>query len=123
MNDNDLTFSDLTALVGEWMPLPDVAEQLDLSISRVHRLLEERELITVRNDDNVRVTPALFLDGDRVTKNLKGTIILLQDQELRDDEIIEWLFTEDETLPGRPIDRLREGQRGEVRRRAQSLAF
>ncbi|RCO09583.1 DNA-binding protein, partial [Bacilli bacterium] len=26
-------------------------------------------------------------------------------------------------LPGRPIDHLRRGQRGEVRRRAQALAF
>ena len=40
-----------------------------------------------------------------------------------DREAIVWLFTEDETLPGRPIDALRENRGSEVKRRAQSMAF
>ncbi|NKX51550.1 DNA-binding protein, partial [Arthrobacter deserti] len=40
-----------------------------------------------------------------------------------DEEILRWLFTEDESLPGRPIDALREGRKTEIRRRAQALAW
>ena len=42
-----------------------------------------------------------------------------------DDEIIEWMFTPDPTLPveGAPIDALRAGHKTEIRRRAQELAF
>ena len=49
--------------------------------------------------------------------------MVLHDQHFSDAEILEWLFTSDDSLPGRPIDHLRRGQRGEVRRRAQSLGF
>ncbi|HNN49358.1 MAG TPA: Rv2175c family DNA-binding protein [Marmoricola sp.] len=36
--------------------------------------------------------------------------------------MLEWIFTEDDSLPGRPIDALRENRGAEVKRRAQVLA-
>ena len=40
-----------------------------------------------------------------------------------DEAALRWLFTPDESLPGRPIDALREGHKTEVRRRAQVLGW
>ena len=40
-----------------------------------------------------------------------------------DVEIITWVFTDDPTLPGRPIDALRENRGSEVKRRAQAMGF
>ncbi|PWU49211.1 DNA-binding protein, partial [Micromonospora globispora] len=40
-----------------WLTLPDVAERLDLSISKVHQMIRDRELIAVRRD-GVRKVPA-----------------------------------------------------------------
>jgi hypothetical protein len=37
--------------------------------------------------------------------------------------MLEWLFTADDSLPGRPIDALRENRGSEVKRRAQVLAL
>ena len=67
--------------------------------------------------------PELFFKDNEPVPALRGTITLLDDAGMNDHEIISWLFTEDETLPGRPIDHLRKGAKAEVRRRAQALAF
>lgn len=116
--------NDLDALISDWLTLPDVALQLDMEISRVRRLVEDGQLIAVRRGDPVvRMVPALMLTGDQITPHLGGTITVLRDGGFEDEELLAWLFTEDETLPGRPIDHLRRGQRGEVRRRALALAL
>nr|BFF05982.1 Rv2175c family DNA-binding protein [Brevibacterium otitidis] len=111
------------ALVEEWLPLPDVAEQTGLGISKVRRLVEDRALIGFKHGSpKVFQVPALFIDGDAPVKNLHGTLVLLADAGFGDAEAIAWLFTADDTLPGRPIDVLRSGSKKEVRRRAQALA-
>ncbi|APX31628.1 transcriptional regulator [Brachybacterium sp. P6-10-X1] len=116
--------NDLDDLITDWLTLPDVARRLDLEISRVHRLIEDGELVAVRRGDPVRrVVPAELLTDDGIARHLKGTVTLLRDGGFDDVELLTWLFTDDETLPGRPIDQLRSGQRGEVRRRAQALAL
>lgn len=114
----------LDDLVGDWLTLPDVAERLGVETSRVRRLIEEGELVAVRRGEPVvRSVPAAMLVEDGIAPHLAGTITVLRDAGYTDEELLTWLFTTDETLPGRPIDRLREGQRGEVRRRAQALGF
>lgn len=115
---------DLEQLVPAWLNLPDVAEQLNLSITRVHSLLGERSLVATRiTERNIRCVPAEFLQDGMVVDSLKGTILVLTDAGYGDEEIIRWLFTPDDTLPGRPIDALREGRKTEIRRRAQALAW
>ena len=37
--------------------------------------------------------------------------------------ILGWLLTPDDSLPGSPLDALKQGRKTEVRRRAQALAF
>ena len=34
----------------EWRTLPDVAEQLDVPVNKVHQLIREKALIAVRRD-------------------------------------------------------------------------
>ena len=112
-------------LVDAWLPLPDIAERSGLGISKVRRHLEDRALIGVRRGDrDVFQVPELFLDADSMPlKHLRGTLTTLLDAGLDEEAAIVWLFTPDESLPGRPIDLLQAGNTGEVRRRAQALAF
>jgi len=111
-------------LVGDWLPLPDVAQLLDVSITKVHGLLDERALAALRiGERKIRSVPAAFLQDGHVVESLKGTIVVLADAGYSDEELIAWLFTHDESLRGRPIDALREGRKTEIRRRAQSLAW
>ncbi|ACL39545.1 transcriptional regulatory protein [Pseudarthrobacter chlorophenolicus A6] len=116
--------SNVENLVGEWLPLPDVAQLLNVSITRVHGLIDERALVAVRvGERNIRSVPAEFLQDGQVVESLKGTIVVLADAGYSDEDLIIWLFTPDESLRGRPIDALREGRKTEIRRRAQTLAW
>lgn len=111
-------------LVGNWLTIPDIAEALDLKVTRVHNLISERALLALRNPESgVRKVPALFMKEDRPLESLKGTLVVLDDAGFSDEEAITWLFTEDDTLPGRPIDALHEGRKTEIRRRASALAW
>ena len=112
------------ALVGDWVTIPDIAEALDLKVTRVHNLISDGTLVALREPDkNVRKVPALFLNGDHVLESLKGTLVVLKDAGFSDEEAITWLYTADDSLPGRPIDALINGQKTEIRRRAQALAW
>lgn len=116
--------SNIESLVGEWLPLPDVAELLDVPITRVHSLIDERALAAVRvGERRIRSVPAAFIQDGQVVDSLKGTIVVLADAGYSDEDLIIWLFTADESLRGRPIDALREGRKTEIRRRAQTLAW
>lgn len=115
---------DLETLVGKWLTLPEVAEHLDVIVTRVHNLIKDRHLIDVRlGERNVRYVPAEFLTEQGVLKPLRGTIMVLEDAGFDEAETIRWLFTEDESLPGRPIDALHAGRKTEIRRRAQALGW
>jgi Rv2175c C-terminal domain of unknown function/DNA-binding protein Rv2175c, wHTH domain len=115
---------DLDALVGEWLTLPDVAERLALDVGKVRRLLQDRYLVGVRRGErNLLSVPAPLLVGNTFLTELRGTLTVLADAGYDDETALRWLFTPDESLPGRPVDALREGRKTEVRRRAQALAF
>ncbi|MER2135363.1 MAG: Rv2175c family DNA-binding protein [Arthrobacter sp.] len=116
--------NELEELVSDWLTLPDAAEQLDVTISKVHSLLEERALLAVRlGERKIRSIPAVFINDGAILDSLKGTISVLTDAGFSDEEMLRWLFTPDETLPGRPVDALKEGRKTEIRRRAQALAW
>ncbi|HVK22793.1 MAG TPA: Rv2175c family DNA-binding protein [Actinokineospora sp.] len=108
----------------EVLPLPDVADRLNQPITRIHQALRDHHLIAIRRK-GVLMVPAAFLDEAEgvVVKGLSGTITVLNDSGFSPDEMIQWLFTEDESLPGTPIDALRGDRGREVKRRAQALAF
>lgn len=116
--------NDIQELVGQWLTLPDLAEELDIDIRRVHRMLDERTIVALRiRERKVRSVPAEFVQDGAVVESLKGTLSVLKDSGYSDEESVKWLFTEDESLPGTPMNALRSGRKTEIRRRAQALAW
>ncbi|MCS0636380.1 Rv2175c family DNA-binding protein [Streptomyces sp. LP05-1] len=113
----------IDALVPDWLYLPDIAELLDVEVTRVRQLVKEGQLIAVRRGENRALqVPAAFIKDGRVVKGLAGTLTLLRDDGFSDEEMLEWLFTADDTLPGTPAEALAENRGTEVKRRAQALA-
>jgi hypothetical protein len=104
------------------MPVAEVGQLLGVPTSRVHQLVRDGQLLSVRRDGEV-VVPTDFFVGDVVVKGLSGTIILLRDGGYSDPDILRWLFTEDDSLPGTPLASLRAGRHREVKRRAQAMGF
>ncbi|HEX2132921.1 MAG TPA: Rv2175c family DNA-binding protein [Actinophytocola sp.] len=107
----------------EVLALPDVAERLRLPVTKVRQALRDGHLVAVRRD-GVLCVPADFLTDDgAIVKGLPGTITVLADAGFTPEEMVRWLFTADDTLPGRPVDALRATGAREVKRRAQALAL
>lgn len=125
-SDPSVGSTDLETLVGEWLTVPDLAERLGIRLTDVRRLLEDRDLLAARvGERRVISVPAAFLDEEGPLPALRGTFTVLADARMSDDEIIEWLFTRDETLPGgpTPVEAIRAGFKTEVRRRAMEEAL
>ncbi|MGH3760688.1 Rv2175c family DNA-binding protein [Actinophytocola sp.] len=107
----------------EVLTLPDVAERLELAVTKVRQALRDGQLVAVRRDGTLRVPAAFITDDGSIVKGLPGTITVLADAGFTPDEMVRWLFTADDSLPGRPIDALRATGGREVKRRAQALAL
>jgi len=103
--------------------LPDVAKQLGRAVSRVQQMLRDHQLIAVRREGVLGVPEQFFGDDGHVVKPLPGLIAVLRDGGYKETEIMRWLFTVDDSLPGMPIDALHGHGAREVVRRAQALAF
>jgi len=106
----------------EVIAVPEVATRLGLPVTRVHQMLRDHHLLAVRRTGSIAV-PAEFLDDAALVKGLSGTITVLRDGGYPDSEILRWLFTPDDSLPGTPIAALRADRGREVKRRAQAMAF
>ncbi|HET8600289.1 MAG TPA: Rv2175c family DNA-binding protein [Segeticoccus sp.] len=126
MADDDLDLTRLHDLVGDWLTVPDVAERLGVPLSRVRRMLDDRDLVALRiGEHRAQRVPARFLTDEGPLPALRGTITVLSDGGMSDEQVVAWLFTTDETLPvpGAPIDALHAGHKTEIRRRAAELAL
>jgi len=100
----------------------EVAQMLGVPVSRVHQMVRDGHLLSVRRAGEVWV-PSDFFSGSAPVKGLSGTIMLLRDGGYDDPDILRWLFADDPWLPGSPIAVLRAGRHREVKRRAQAMAF
>ncbi len=98
------------------------AELLGIEAARVHQMVREGVVLAVRQGDQ-RGIPALFIQDGVVVKHLTSVLTQLRDIRYNDDEIVEWLFRVDDSLPGCPIQALRENRGSEVKRRAQVAGF
>ncbi|PFG35474.1 hypothetical protein ATL41_0154 [Flavimobilis soli] len=128
--------------VGEWLTVPDVAELLGTDISKVRGLLHERKIVGVkRGERSIFQVPARFFvpahmanpaDVGPAPENpedvkhvvlaaLPGTFVVLTDLGFSDEEIIDWLFTVEDSIGVAPIEALHQGRKSEVRRVAQAL--
>ncbi|MDT4938387.1 MAG: hypothetical protein QOG80_2058 [Pseudonocardiales bacterium] len=107
----------------ELITIPQVAEVLGSPVNRVHQQLRDGHLVGVRDQAGVRCVPADFLLDGVIVKGLASVITQLRDARYTDDEIVEWLFRADGSLPGTPIEALRANRGSEVKRRAQVAGY
>jgi hypothetical protein len=105
----------------EWLTIPDLVDQLGLGVSRVRRLIEDRHLAAKRIDGVLKV-PAVFLRDGEPLPELRGTLVVLADNGFDEEDAVDWLLDEEESLGTAPIEALRSGRKAEVRRVAQALA-
>lgn len=107
--------------MADLLSLTDAAHRMGVGVSGVKQLLKEHKLLAIRTADGL-VVPADVLDGELPVKHLMGVLTLLHDAHLSPEEAYEWLTTEDDSLPGTPLQALHENRATEVKRRAQALA-
>ena len=121
---DDAAMDEVWDLVGSWVTVPDAAESLGLEVTRVRQLVREGLVIAARAEVGGPLSiPADFIGEGQVLKSLPGVLNLLRDARFNDVEALRWLYTADDSLPGRPVDALGENRGTEVRRRAQALGF
>lgn len=115
---------DLAALIEDWLDWQAAGEALGVSASKVRQLIRDHQLAAAVPADGQgqRVPAELLMDGE-IVKGVPGVLTVLHDGGYDDREALTWLFTADDSLPGRPIDALRENRGTEVKRRAQAMAF
>jgi hypothetical protein len=112
---------DVTAI--DLIAIPEAAQALGVPTTRINQWVREGLLLVARGPSGDRRVPAAFIQGDAVVKGLPGVITLLRDGGYADDEIVTWLFRADDSLPGAPIQALRENRGTEVKRRAQVAGY
>ena len=105
------------------LTVPDVADLLGVIVTRVMDDLNQHRLIAVQVDGVRRIPARFFTDQGEINRFVPGLIALLSDGGYSDEEILDFLFTEDESLPGRPVDALHGRLAREVMRRAQAMAI
>ena len=106
----------------ELLTIPEAAEALGLPVTRVHQHIRDGHLVSV-TENGVRYVPAAFIADGVIVKSLPSVITQLRDARYTDPDIVEWLFREDDSLPGSPIDALRANRGREVKRRAQVAGY
>jgi excisionase family DNA binding protein len=106
----------------ELLSVPDIAEALGVPVTKVRQMIRDHKLLGVRTEGVLQV-PADFVNGGAVLKGLPGLLTVLADQGYDEQESLRWLYEEDPSLPGTPVQALRENRGTEVKRRAQALGF
>lgn len=98
-----------------------MAAEIGVTPGRVRRLLDDHYLVASRRHGALSVPAAFLVDGAPLS-SLRGTVIALQDAGFSDDEVIDWMFAEEDTLGRSPIAALLDGHKSAVRRVARTLA-
>ncbi len=116
--------TDLAELIDQWLDWKAAGAALDVSVNKVRQYIREHQLAAaVPAPGRGQQVPAeLIMDGV-IVKGVPGLLTIFHDGGYDDREILTWLFTGDDTLPGRPIDALRENRGSEVKRRAQAMSL
>jgi Rv2175c C-terminal domain of unknown function len=112
----------VTAGPDQWINLPDLAEKLDVSISKVNQMVRDGQLLAVKRD-GVRLVPAELVANATALKHLPGVLTLLRDAGYNDEEALRWLYEPDKALDGNAAVALGGPKAREVKRRAQAVGF
>jgi hypothetical protein len=116
--------TDLSATIADWLDWKAASVALGVSVSKVRQLIKEHQLAaSVPTPGAGQQVPAELIADGEIVKGVPGVLTVLHDGGYDDQAALAWLFTPDDTLPGRPIDALRENRGAEVKRRAQAMAF
>ena len=115
---------DLGVLIADWLDWKAAASALGVSVTKVRTYIREHHLAAAvpRPGAGQQVPAELIMDGE-IVKGVPGLLTIFHDGGYDDREILEWMFTADDSLPGRPIDALRENRGSEVKRRAQAMSL
>ena len=115
---------DLDVLVPEWLTVPEAAERLGVDVTRIRTMIKENALVAVRRGErNVLSLPAALLAGSAPVKGLGGTLTMLADFGYGPEEMVEWLFAEEDVLGMAPIAALHDNRPTAVHRAAQLRAL
>ncbi len=116
--------NDLAELIEEWLDWKAAGAALSVSVNKVRQYIREHQLAAAVPAPGAgqQVPAELIMDGV-IVKGVPGLLTIFHDGGYDDREILTWLFTADDTLPGRPIDALRENRGSEVKRRAQAMSL
>jgi hypothetical protein len=115
---------ELDELAAGWLTLPELADKLGLPLTRIRQLLREGKLVAIgRGTPPVKQVPSELVHEGQLVKGLAGAITVLRDAGYDDREALRWLLTDDDAIPGRPVDAMAAGRDTAVKRRAQVLAF
>lgn len=106
----------------ELLTFPEVAEALGVPVTKIHDYVHSDKLLAYRKD-GVNYIPALLLADGELSKFISGAITVLADGGFTPEESLQYLFTPDESLKGRPVDALHGHGAREVIRRAQAMAL
>ncbi len=108
----------------EWLSVPELADRIGESASRVRELVRQRRLVVVeRGNPPVKCIPVEFVHDGALLKGLAGALTVLADAGYSPVESVRWLLTESPALPGRPVDFMAAGRDTAVKRVAMALAF
>jgi Rv2175c C-terminal domain of unknown function len=107
----------------ELLTFPAVADALRVPVNRIDQYVRDGHLVAVRNEAGARCVPAEFVQDGAIVKSLHSVITMLRDARFADEEIIEWLFREDDSLAGCPIELLRANRGSQVKRFAQVAGY
>lgn len=113
--------ADVDALAGEWLTLPEAAEELGVGITEIRSMLSDNVMVAIRRGHPAVLSVPAALIRPEPLASFPGTWTVLQDAGFGDLEALRWLFTEGEGPA--PITLLRAGRKREVRRQAQALAL
>lgn len=112
----------------EMIPLPDIADMLGVSFSKVRQYVRDAKLLSMENEDGKRVVPDAFLrktdGGYKLIDDVDGTAITLMDGGFTHDEACKWMISPCDLLDDElPIDVIRNGGYHKVNRVAGMIAF
>ncbi|WP_072313290.1 Rv2175c family DNA-binding protein [Agrococcus sp. Marseille-P2731] len=105
----------------DWLTVPDLVELLGEPVGRIRQLIQEHRLPATRRNGPLQVPAAVLRDGEPMSE-VRGTLLVLLDLGLTEDEAIDWLIGVDDALGTTPLEALKQNRKAEVRRVAQTQA-
>ena len=105
------------------LPVAEVAQMLGVPVSRVHQMVRDGQLLSVRRDGAVWVPSDFFADGAAASRVCPGRSCCCATGATATRRSSGGSSPTTPRLPGSPIASLRAGRHREVKRRAQAMAF